>query len=63
MREGMAKMFKDPEFHKDYKKFVGEEPTPLLGEEIERALKELPRDPEIVELFKKLNAAGPLPAC
>ena len=56
-------MFKDPEFHKDYKKFVGEEPTPLLGEEMERALKELPRDPEIVELFKKLNAAGPLPAC
>jgi tripartite-type tricarboxylate transporter receptor subunit TctC len=62
LREGMAKMFKDPEFHKDYKKFVGEEPTPLLGEEMERALKELPRDPEIVELFKKLNAAGPLPA-
>jgi hypothetical protein len=62
LREGMAKMFKDPDFHRDYKKFVGEEPTPLSGEEMERALKELPRDPEIVELFKKLNAAGPLPA-
>jgi tripartite-type tricarboxylate transporter receptor subunit TctC len=61
LREAMAKMFKDPDFHKDYKKFVGEEPTPLLGEEMDRALKELPRDPEIVELFKKLNAAGPLP--
>ncbi|MBI2367058.1 MAG: hypothetical protein HYV01_18960 [Deltaproteobacteria bacterium] len=62
LREATANMFKDPDFHKDYKKFVGEEPTPLLGEEMERALKELPRDSEIVELFKKLNAAGPLPA-
>jgi tripartite-type tricarboxylate transporter receptor subunit TctC len=62
LREGMAKMFKDPDFHRDYKKFVGEEPTPLLGEEMDRALKELPRDAEIVELFKKLNASGPLPA-
>jgi tripartite-type tricarboxylate transporter receptor subunit TctC len=62
LREAMAKTFKDPDFHKDYKKLVGEEPTPLLGEEMERALNGLPRDPEIVDLFKKLNAAGPLPA-
>ena len=25
---------------------------------MERAIKDLPRDPEIVDLFKKLNAAG-----
>ena len=46
---------------KEYKKFVGEEPSPLFGEDMERAIKDLPRDPEIVDLFKKLNAAGPLP--
>ena len=62
LREATAKMFSDPDFHRDYKKLVGEEPTPLLGEEMERAVKELPRDSEIVELFKKLNAADPLPA-
>jgi tripartite-type tricarboxylate transporter receptor subunit TctC len=62
LREAMAKMFSDPDFHRDYKKLVGEEPTPLLADEMERAIKELPRDPEIVDLFKKLNAAGPLPA-
>jgi hypothetical protein len=61
LRGATAKMYSDPDFHKDYKKLVGEEPTPLLGEDMERAIKELPRDPEIVELFKKLNAAGPLP--
>jgi tripartite-type tricarboxylate transporter receptor subunit TctC len=61
LRDAMAKMYSDPDFHKDYKKLVGEEPTPLLGEDMERAIKDLPRDPEIVDLFKKLNAAGPLP--
>lgn len=62
LREATAKMYKDPEFQKEYKKMVGEEPTPILGEEMERTIKELPRDPEIVELFKKLNSAGPIPA-
>ena len=61
LREAMAKMFNDSEFRKDYKKLVGEEPTPLLGEDMERGIKDLPRDPELVDLFKKLNAAGPLP--
>ncbi len=61
LREAMAKMFNDSEFNKDYKKLVGEEPTPLLGEDMERGIKDLPRDPELVDLFKKLNAAGPLP--
>ena len=54
----MVKTFKDPEFHKEYNKLVGEEPTPVMPEEMERLVKELPRDPEIVELFKKINAAG-----
>jgi hypothetical protein len=40
---------------------VGEEPSPLLGEDMERTVKDLPRDPETVELFKKLNAAGGMP--
>lgn len=62
LREATAKMYKDPEFQKEYKKMVGEEPTPILGEEMERTIKELPRDPETIELFKKLNAAGPIPS-
>ena len=50
------------EFGMADKKFTGDEATPLMPEEMEKALKELPRDPETVALFKKLNAAGPLPA-
>ena len=61
LREATTRMYKDPEFQKDYKKLVGEEPSPLFAEDMERTIKELPRDPEIVELFKKLNAAGGMP--
>ena len=31
-----------------------------MSDEMEKLVKEMPRDAEIVELFKKLNAAGPV---
>lgn len=61
LQEAMTKTFNDPEFQKDYVKLVGEEPTPVMPEEMEKLVRELPRDPEIVALFKKINEAGPLP--
>ena len=33
----------------------------LGGEELEKAIKELPRDKEIVQLYQKLAGADPLP--
>lgn len=60
-KEGLRKAFKDSEFYKEYRKVVGEDPTPLLPEANEKAIRELPRDPEIVELFKKFAGAAPLP--
>jgi hypothetical protein len=33
-----------------------------MPEEMEKAIRELPRDPEIVELFKKLAGGDPLPS-
>jgi hypothetical protein len=32
-----------------------------MPEEMDKAIKELPRDPEVVELFKKISGGGPLP--
>ena len=46
LRGAMAKAFKDPEFHKEFKKLMTNDPTPLTGEEMEVAIRELPRDPE-----------------
>jgi hypothetical protein len=62
LQDAMVKAFNDPAFHKDYKKYTGDEASPLMPQEMEKLVKEMPRDAEIVELFKKLNAAGPLPA-
>lgn len=62
LQDAMIKAFNDPAFHKDYKKSTGDEASPLMPQEMEKLVKEMPRDAEIVELFKKLNAAGPMPA-
>jgi hypothetical protein len=35
---------KDPEFQKEYLKLVDEEPTPVMPNEIEKLVSELPRD-------------------
>ncbi|MBM2804930.1 MAG: hypothetical protein HW419_2823 [Deltaproteobacteria bacterium] len=62
LRGAMAKAFKDPEFHKEFKKLMTTDPTPLTGEQVESAIRELPRDPEIVALYKKMADQGPIPA-
>jgi len=62
LQEAMRKTFADPEFHGEYKKIAGDDATPLLPEELEKVIRELPRDPEVVELFKKFLGGGPLPS-
>jgi len=32
-----------------------------MPEDHERAIREIPREPELIELFKQLIAAGPFP--
>ncbi|MGB7949470.1 MAG: hypothetical protein WCH75_17420 [Candidatus Binatia bacterium] len=61
LREAMNKSFKDPGFPPEFKKLMGSEPTPLSGEEVEKSIRELPRDPEIVGMYKKIAEHGPLP--
>jgi len=50
----MRKAFADPEFPKEFHKLMGDDPAPLGVEELERAIKELPRDKEVVQLYQKL---------
>jgi tripartite-type tricarboxylate transporter receptor subunit TctC len=61
IREAMRKAFADPEFPGEFKKLMGDDPAPLGGEDLERAIKELPRDKEVVQLYRKLAGADPLP--
>jgi tripartite-type tricarboxylate transporter receptor subunit TctC len=62
LQDAMRKAFKDAEFHHEYKKLTGEEPDPLMPEEMEKAIREMPRDAEVIDLLNKLSGEGPLPA-
>jgi tripartite-type tricarboxylate transporter receptor subunit TctC len=62
IRDAMRKSFADAEFPKEFHKLMGDDPAPLNGEELERSIKELPRDKEVVQLYQKLAGADPFPA-
>ncbi len=61
LADAMRKTLGDPEFLKEYQKLSGEAASPLAAEALEKVIKELPRDANVVELFNKLGGADPLP--
>lgn len=61
LESAMRKALVDPEFHKEYTKIVGEEPNPLMPEELTRAIKSIPRNAEVSDIIKRLSGARPLP--
>jgi tripartite-type tricarboxylate transporter receptor subunit TctC len=61
LQESMRKTFKDPDFHREFLKLVGDEAEPLMPEDLTKAIKDAPRDLEVVELLKRLSGAEPLP--
>jgi putative tricarboxylic transport membrane protein len=60
-REAMRKTFNDPLFLKEFKKLSADDATPLLPEAQEKAIQDIPRDPEIVALFNKIAGSEALP--
>jgi tripartite-type tricarboxylate transporter receptor subunit TctC len=62
LREAMRRAFKDPEFLSEYKKIIREDFEPVMPEEVEKAIREIPREPEVNELVKKLSGAAPMPS-
>ena len=62
LQDAMRRAFKDADFHREYNKLTGEEPDPLMPEEMEKAIREMPRDAEVINLLKTLSGEGPLPA-
>jgi tripartite-type tricarboxylate transporter receptor subunit TctC len=61
LRDAITAAYKDPDFFKDYEKITGETPSPLTPDEFDEIIKKLPRNPEDLDLFKKVAGAGPLP--
>lgn len=61
LQEAMRKAFKDPEFRAEFKKFTTDDPSPLMAEELAKIIREMPRDPEVVDILKKFSGVEPLP--
>jgi tripartite-type tricarboxylate transporter receptor subunit TctC len=63
LKEAVRKTHTDPAFINEYRKLTGgDEPTPLMPDEQAKVIKEIPRDAETIELFKKFAGTGPLPS-
>jgi tripartite-type tricarboxylate transporter receptor subunit TctC len=61
LREAMKKTFQDREFHRDFKKLTGDDPSALMPESQEEIIRSIPRDVETIELFNSINGNKPLP--
>jgi tripartite-type tricarboxylate transporter receptor subunit TctC len=62
LQEAMSKTFKDPDFHREYLKVVGDDASPMTPDELTKTIHDTPRDTELIELFKAFSGAAPLPA-
>jgi hypothetical protein len=61
LRQAVRRSFEDRQFHEEYKKVLGISPTPLMPEDQQRLVAELPRDAEVVQVFKTIAGIDPLP--
>jgi tripartite-type tricarboxylate transporter receptor subunit TctC len=61
LRQAFGSSFEDRQFHEQYKKVLGLPPTPLMPEDQQKLVAELPRDIEVVKVFKAIAGMEPLP--
>jgi tripartite-type tricarboxylate transporter receptor subunit TctC len=62
LKEAVRKTHTDPAFIAEYRKLTsGDSPTPLMPDEQAKIVKDIPRDAETIELFKKFAGTGALP--
>ena len=61
LQTAVRKTFNDPGFSQTYRKMVGEDATPLMPEELQKVIYEVPRDPEVIALFNKIAGGEKLP--
>jgi hypothetical protein len=61
LSEAMRMTFRDPDFAVNLKKLIGVEPDPLFPEDQAKVISEIPRDPQAIEIYKKIIGGAPLP--
>jgi tripartite-type tricarboxylate transporter receptor subunit TctC len=61
LQGAMRKALSDPGFSANFRKLVGEDPTPLMPEELHKVIQDVPRESEVVALFNKIAGGDRLP--
>ncbi len=61
LTDAFRRTYRDPEFHKEYKKLTADDPTPLLPDAHTKSIRDVPRDPEVIAIFKQIAGADALP--
>jgi tripartite-type tricarboxylate transporter receptor subunit TctC len=61
LKDAFAKVWKDQEFHENWKKMTQGEASPLMPEELEAMVKAIPKDPQDVKLYNLISGEAPLP--
>ncbi len=61
LKDAFAKVWKDPEFHDNWKTMTKGEASPLMPEELEAMVKAIPRDPQDVQLYNLISGEASLP--
>jgi tripartite-type tricarboxylate transporter receptor subunit TctC len=61
LKDAFAKVWKDKEFHENWRTMTKGEPSPLMPEELDAMVKAIPREPQDVKLYNLISGEGPLP--
>jgi hypothetical protein len=61
LNEAFNKVWKDPECAKELERLTREPAAPLTGDELHAMLAQVPKDPKIIDVYKQLIGAGPVP--
>jgi tripartite-type tricarboxylate transporter receptor subunit TctC len=61
LQGAMRKALSDPGFSANFRKLVGEDPTPLMPEELQKVIQDVPRESEVVALLNKIAGGDRLP--
>jgi hypothetical protein len=61
LKEAFDKVWRDPQFAEEYLQLTKEPLDPITGEEMEEILRQMPRDPKVMDTYKLIIGGGPLP--
>lgn len=61
LKEAFNRVWSDPRLAEEYERSTGEPAEPVTGEEIDRALAQIPKDARVLNAYKQLIGGGPIP--